>query len=102
MLWRGSHGSLARRLLLFNGHGSHTSAKFRDLCKENNIYTLYMPPYSSHKLQLLNVSCFLPLKVAYSSKIKGLMRCHINYITELEFLLAFKAAFYSKQHLLRI
>jgi hypothetical protein len=53
-----------------------------------------MSPYSSHKLQLLNVSCFSPLKVAYASEIKGLMRCHINHITKLEFLLAFKAAFY--------
>jgi hypothetical protein len=53
-----------------------------------------MLPYSSHLLQLLNVSCFLLLKLAYSSEIKGLMRCYINYITKLEFLLAFKAAFY--------
>jgi hypothetical protein len=53
-----------------------------------------MPPYSSHLLQLLNVSCFLLLKLAYGSKIKGLMRCYITYITKLEFLLAFKAAFY--------
>jgi hypothetical protein len=70
------------------------SAKFKDLCKENDIYTLYMPPHSSHYLQPLNVSYFSPLKLAYSSKIKGLMRCYINYITKLEFLPAFKAAFY--------
>jgi hypothetical protein len=53
-----------------------------------------MLPYLSHKLQLLDVGCFLLLKVAYASEIKGLMRCHINYITKLEFLPAFKAAFY--------
>jgi hypothetical protein len=69
-------------------------AKFKDLCKENNIYTLCMLPYLLHLLQLLNVSCFLLLKLAYSSKIKGLMRCYITYIIKLEFLLAFKAAFY--------
>jgi hypothetical protein len=69
-------------------------AKFKDLYKENDIYTLCMLPYLSHYLQLLNVSCFLLLKLAYGSKIKGLMRCYINYITKLEFLLAFKAAFY--------
>jgi hypothetical protein len=69
-------------------------AKFKDLCKENNIYTLCMLPYSLHLLQLLNVSYFLLLKLAYGSKIKGLMRCYITYIIKLEFLLAFKAAFY--------
>jgi hypothetical protein len=53
-----------------------------------------MLPYLLYKLQLLNVSCCLLLKVAYSSKIKGLIRYYINYITKLEFLLAFKAAFY--------
>jgi hypothetical protein len=53
-----------------------------------------MLPYLLHLLQLLNVSCFSLLKLAYGSKIKGLMRCYITYITKLEFLLAFKAAFY--------
>jgi hypothetical protein len=53
-----------------------------------------MLPYLLHLLQLLNVSCFLLLKLAYSSKIKGLIYCYINYIIKLEFLLAFKAAFY--------
>jgi len=52
-----------------------------------------MLAYLLHLLQLLNVSCFLLLKHAYSYKIKSLMRCYINYITKLKFLLAFKAAF---------
>jgi hypothetical protein len=52
-----------------------------------------MPPYSSHLLQPLNVSCFSPLKRAYSREVESLMRDHINHITKLKFLLAFKAAF---------
>jgi hypothetical protein len=52
-----------------------------------------MPPYSSHLLQPLNVGCFSPLKRAYSREVKALVRYYINYITKLEFLLAFKAAF---------
>jgi hypothetical protein len=52
-----------------------------------------MPPYLSYLLQPLNVSCFLPLKRAYSREIEALIRYYINYITKLEFLLAFKAAF---------
>ncbi|KAJ8108914.1 hypothetical protein OPT61_g7840 [Boeremia exigua] len=40
----------ARRLLILNGYESHHSLKFQDLCKEYNIYTLCMPPHSSHLL----------------------------------------------------
>ena len=40
----------ARRLLILDGHKSHQSLKFQELCNENNIYTLCMPPYSSHLL----------------------------------------------------
>ena len=85
----------ARRLLILNSHKSHHSLKFKQLCKEHNIYTLCMPPYSSHLLQLLNVGCFSLLKRAYSCKIKALICNYINYITKLKFLPAFKAAFNS-------
>ena len=52
-----------------------------------------MPPHLSHLLQPLNVGCFSPLKRAYSREVESLIRHHINHITKLEFLLAFKAAF---------
>jgi hypothetical protein len=80
----------ARRLLI---HESHRSLEFQELCKENNIYTLCMPPHSSHLLQPLDVVCFSVLKRAYSREIESLIRHHINHITKLEFLPAFKAAF---------
>jgi hypothetical protein len=83
----------ARRLLILDGHESHHSLEFEELCKENNIYTLCMPPHSSHLLQPLDVGCFSLLKRAYSREIEDLIRHYINYITKLEFLPAFKAAF---------
>lgn len=52
-----------------------------------------MPPYSSHLLQPLNVGYFSPLKKVYRRQIESLARNHINHITKLEFLPAFKAAF---------
>jgi hypothetical protein len=82
-----------RRLLLLNGHDSHHSLKFQELCKENNIFTLCMPPHSSHLLQPLSVGCFSRLKRAYSREIESLIRHHVNDITKHEFLPAFKAAF---------
>jgi hypothetical protein len=83
----------ARRLLILDGHESHHSLEFQELCKENKIYTLCMPPHSFHLLQPLDVGCFSPLKRAYSREIETLIRYRINHITKLEFLPAFKAAF---------
>jgi hypothetical protein len=83
----------ARRLLVLDGHASHHSLEFQELCKENNIHTLCMPPHSSHLLQPLDVGCFLPLKRAYSREVESLIRHYINHITKLEFLLAFKTAY---------
>ncbi|KAI1681040.1 DDE superfamily endonuclease [Pyrenophora tritici-repentis] len=52
-----------------------------------------MLPHSSYLLQPLDVGCFSPLKRAYSREVESLMRNHINHITKLEFLPAFKIAF---------
>jgi hypothetical protein len=52
-----------------------------------------MPPYASHLLQPLDVSCFGPLKTVYSKQIKHLVKNKIHYITKVEFLLVFKQAF---------
>ena len=56
-----------------------------------------MLAYSSHILQLLDVSCYSPLKTAYGRQIEGLMRLGVNHIVKEEFLLAYlvahKAAF---------
>jgi hypothetical protein len=82
------------RLLILDGHESHNSLEFKLYCKENNIITLCMPPHSSHLLQPLDVGCFAPLKALYGNQIQHLMRMYIHHITKLEFLPAFKTAFY--------
>jgi hypothetical protein len=69
-------------LLILDGYENHHSLEFWELCRENNIYTLCMPPHSFHLLQLLDVGCFSPLKRTYSRKIEGLIRNHINHITK--------------------
>ena len=53
------------RLLVINGYKSYNLLKFQQYCKDNKIITVYMPAYSSHLLQPLNVGCFAPLKKAY-------------------------------------
>jgi hypothetical protein len=85
----------SKRLLVLDGHESHHSAEFEHYCKENDIITLCMPAHSSHLLQPLDVGCFGPLKRAYGKEIENLVRAHINHITKVEFLSAFKDAFFA-------
>ena len=83
-----------KRLLILNSHKSHDLFEFKQFCQQNNIIPLCMPPHSSHLLQPLNIGCFAPLKKAYGKQVKDLIRNHINHITKLKFLPAFKAAFF--------
>ncbi|KAF4546842.1 Hypothetical protein D9617_195g075130 [Elsinoe fawcettii] len=77
------------RLLIFDGHGSHMTAKFKEFCLQNNILTLCMPAHSSHILQPLDVSCFAPMKKAYGQQVEAKMRLGNNHIDKVEFLSAF-------------
>jgi hypothetical protein len=62
------------------------------MCKDNNIIYIYMPPYLSHLLQLLDVSYFGLLKRAYGGLVKAKMRLGYNHINKLDFLKAYPAA----------
>jgi hypothetical protein len=83
------------RLLILDGHESHHSEEFETYCQEHNIITLCMPPHSSHLLQPLDLGCFGLLKKAYSHQIEQLMRMNISHISKLEFLCAFREAFFA-------
>ena len=74
------------RLLIIDGHESHQSLEFQNLCEESKIIALYMPPHASHILQPLNVRCFAPLKQAYKKEIKSLADSHITHVDKKAFL----------------
>ena len=38
------------RLLLLNGYGSHHTVEFLLECKRNNVWLVFLPPYSTHVL----------------------------------------------------
>ena len=84
----GSH-----RLLIIDGHESHNSLDFQQICKDSKIITLCMPPHSSHLLQPLDVGYFSPLKRAYGAEINALIRAYIHHVDKQSFLPAFKVAF---------
>lgn len=54
-----------RRLLICDGHDSHTADDFMWACYENNIQLLFLPPHTSHVVQPLDLSVFSPLKHTY-------------------------------------
>lgn len=83
------------RILVIDGHSSHLSAVFDRFCKEKKTIAISMPSHSSHNLQPLDVACFGPLKRAYSQQIKRLVKSHINHVAKVDFLIAFKAAFFT-------
>ncbi len=61
-------------MLVLDSYKSHVNAKFKGYYKENNIITIYLPAYSSHLIQPLNISCYSVLKKIYSAKIKHFIK----------------------------
>lgn len=55
-------------LLILDNHSSHVSVNAIDFCRANYIHMLSIPPHGSHKIQLLDVVLFGPLKVLYSAE----------------------------------
>ena len=65
-----------KRLLIFDGHGSHETNDFMFRCYQNNVQLMYLPAHTSHVLQPLDLSIFSPLKRAYRRYIG-----YLNYLT---------------------
>jgi hypothetical protein len=80
-------------MLVLDRHESYESAGFQEYCKDNNIITLCLPPYSSHLTQPLDVGYFSVLKRIYGRQIETFIKAHINHITKVEFFLAFHSAY---------
>ena len=57
------------RLLILDGHSSHTTFQFVQYCQDHNIIPLCLPPHSTHYLQPLDVGIFGPLAKAYRTRI---------------------------------
>jgi DDE superfamily endonuclease. len=80
------------RLLILDGHGSHLTPQFDQICSENDIIPICMPAHSSYLLQPLDVGCFAVLKRSYGGLIDQKMRLGINHIDKLDFLAVYPQA----------
>ncbi|EAQ93895.1 hypothetical protein CHGG_02130 [Chaetomium globosum CBS 148.51] len=80
------------RLLILDGHGSHSTPAFDKFCTEHRILTECMPPHSSHYLQPLDVSCFAVLKRTYGDLVKAKIALGVHHIDKPRFLELFLEA----------
>ena len=60
------------RLLILDGHGSHTPVDFMLHCRQHKVYLLYLPPHTSHVLQPLDLAPFSVVKSRYRDQIHAL------------------------------
>ena len=58
------------RLLVLDGHSSHTSLDFIQYCDEHNIIALCLPPHSTHLLHPLDIGIFSALARLYKQLIQ--------------------------------
>ncbi|KAE8238179.1 hypothetical protein A4X03_0g8919 [Tilletia caries] len=77
-----------KRLLIFDGHGSHCTKQFLEYCEQSNIIPFSLPPHSSHILQPLDVSVFQPMKHWHREAIDKATRSGCTNFNKIEFLAA--------------
>lgn len=79
-------------LLILDGHNSHLTGRFDQVCHENFIIPLCMPAHSSHLLQPLDIGCFAVLKHFYGRLVENQAQMGYNHIDKLDFLAAYPQA----------
>src|SRR5262249_35440647 len=82
----------SKRLLILDGHGSHTTAKFITHCRNQGIIPLCMPAHSSHLLQPLDLTVHGPLKKAYAALLDRRSRNTCSQVSKPEFINLFVQA----------
>ena len=55
-------------MLIYDGHGSHTTLEWINMAREKNIILFCLPPHTTHRLQPLDVGCFGPLQIAWFNR----------------------------------
>ncbi|SPO22558.1 related to transposase [Ustilago trichophora] len=82
--------SSAWRLLILDGHGSHTSVEFCNALWSRRIIPFLFPPHATHVMQPLDVSIFRPLKGRYQHAVNEAAQ-HVDTIDKALF-----ATFYAQ------
>ena len=75
-----------KSLVILDGHGSHYTREFIQLCNDENIVPFGLPPHLTHILQPLDVVVFQPLKYYHTKELDLLARDGLTDFTKLDFL----------------
>ncbi|CAH1966128.1 unnamed protein product [Acanthoscelides obtectus] len=59
-----------------DNHKTHTSLTAYNVCKENGIIVVTLPPHTSHHLQPLDLTLFSSLKAAFNQECDNFLRSH--------------------------
>ena len=73
-------------LLLCDGYRSHLTFKFVDFCEKNSIIIFFLPPYTSHILQPLDVGVFHAYKHWHSEAVADATYSDSDKFTKVKFL----------------
>ncbi|RFU27513.1 hypothetical protein B7463_g8836, partial [Scytalidium lignicola] len=57
-----------KRLLIVDGHSSHVNMRFLDFADQHRIIIMILPPYTTYRLQPLDVNMFQPLATEYTNQ----------------------------------
>lgn len=74
------------RLLLVDGHGSHSTVSFIEYMLANQIIVVKMPPHLTHLLQPLDLKVFSPYKEFHRQAVNGAILIGIEHYDKTEFL----------------
>jgi len=61
-------------MLILDNHESHVTLQAYEMCRENGVIVVSLPPHCSHKCQPLDLAVFGPLKTAYYKRCTEWMR----------------------------
>ena len=73
------------RLLLVDGHGSHSTKELLDFCESKKIIVFGFPPHSTHLLQPCDVGLFGPYKQHFTTAVNDAVRLGYTQFGKQEF-----------------
>jgi len=77
------------RLLIFDGHGSHTTPDILAHCLANQVHLALLPPHTSYLTQPLDIGIFSALKKHMTCELDWLIRTGISHMQKAEWMDAF-------------
>ena len=72
-------------LLIYDGHGSHTTDEMQKLAEEHNIELFCLPPHTTHRTQPLDVGVFGPLQRRWQERCDEVLEATDEEIRKVDF-----------------